>query len=122
MGSEKTWAALQESLSNRLIDKTKTFITEDAWNLIPDEGKQDILDAGILMVEASLLEAIGDESAEIVKAALSAAVTNWETAGRIRVAAHADEFIQILKDGLVEAAQIVLHIGATQLRRAVLGV
>lgn len=104
---ERTWDGLVTGLTDKTLDGVKKFITEDAWDLISDEGKVDIVDVAALYVECGLIDAVGGDTT-VAKAALSAALGNWEMSGRIRAAGHVDDFIKDLKAALIKAAGIAL--------------
>lgn len=111
---------LVDRVSDRIIDKAREFITTDAWDLISDDGKQDLLSCATLMAECALREAIGQDCS-LVKAALLAAIGNWESSGRIRMAGHVDEFLDILKEGMIEAGEIAFRMLGASVRGLVLG-
>lgn len=117
---DKTWEGLVGSLSTKMMVHLKDGLDQKAWDLIPDDGKQDLIDCSALLVECALVEAAGGDAA-VAKMALSAAIGNWETAGRIRAVGHADEFLSLLKEGFIEAASIGLQLLGAGLRSVVLG-
>jgi hypothetical protein len=90
-----------------MTDQVTTFIKEDAWNLITDEGKAAIGECAALYVECGMVEAAGGD-ATVAKAAIAAAIGNWELSGVIRMAGHTDDFLKELQDALVKAAGIAL--------------
>ena len=109
---ERTWDGLAKGLTDKTIVGIRKFISEDAWNLVTDEGKADVADVAALYIECGLLEAIGGDTT-VAKAALSAALGNWEMSGRIRAAGHVDDFVADLKVALVKAAGIALTLAVT---------
>ena len=116
------WDQLVAKQTTKIVDKAVSFVGKDAWDLVSDEGKQDVVTVAALLVECQLLEAAGEtEDAGIAKAALQAALGNWETSGRIRASTHADEFVTLLKVGLVEAAEIGFKLLGASVRGLVLG-
>jgi len=104
---ERTWEGLGKSLTDKMMGQVTTFITEDAWDLITDEGKAQLVECAALYVEAGMVEAAGGD-ATVAKAAISAAIGNWELSGKIRAAGHMDDFIAELKTALVKAAGVAL--------------
>ena len=97
---------LIETVGDRLMDKAIKFISVDAWNLVSDEGKLQVLQAARLMVECEFA-AMAGRDVSIPVAALRAAFGNWKLAGKIRMAQHTDEFLDELKEGLFVAAKII---------------
>jgi hypothetical protein len=104
---DRSWEGLGKSLTDKMMGQVTTFIQEDAWNLITDEGKAQIAECAALYVEAGMVEAAGGD-ATVAKAAIAAAIGNWELSGKIRMAGHTDDFLAELKDVLVKAAGIAL--------------
>ena len=104
---ERTWEGLGKALTEKTMGNIATFMDEDAWDLITDEGKKAIGDCAALYIEAGMVEAAGGD-ATVAKAALSAAIGNWELSGVIRMAGHADDFLKDLKAALIQAAGIAL--------------
>jgi len=104
---DRTWEGLGKALTEKTLSNILTFISEDAWNLVTDDGKADIADAAALLVECGMVEAAGGD-ATVAKAALSAAIGNWELSGKIRMAGHVDDFLDDLKVALLAAGKIAL--------------
>lgn len=115
--SEEKWKALAGGLTDKVVGQWQKFVGEDAWNLISDTGKQDLVECAALLVECQLLSASGQDTS-IAQAALKAAIGNWELSGRIRAA---DDFLDTLKEGLIEAGQIALGMLGAGLRGLVAG-
>ena len=109
------YAELVEGLKGKVLDRVKVFVTEDAWDLVPDDGKAEVAEAAMLLVECGLLEAMGHDVSG-ARAALRATIGNWEMAGKIRAAGHVDDFVALLKDGLMEAAEITFKLLGAGLR------
>lgn len=109
--------ALVKKVSQGTLDQAKDFVTEDAWNLITEEGRAELVVCADLFAECILREAAG-EDCSVAKAALSAAIGNWELSGKIRAAGHADDFLQELKAGLIEGAEIALKLLVTAVKVA----
>lgn len=104
---DRSWEGLGKSLTDKMMGQVTTFVSEDAWNLITDEGKGQIGECAALYIECGMIEAAGGDCT-LAKAAISAAIGNWELSGVIRMAGHTDDFIKELKSALVKAAGIAL--------------
>ena len=104
---DRTWEGLGKALTDKTMGQVVGFIGEDAWNLITDEGKAQVAECAALYIEAGMVEAAGGD-ATVAKAALSAAIGNWELSGVIRMAGHTDDFLKELKDALIQAAGVAL--------------
>jgi hypothetical protein len=90
-----------------MMGSVVTFVSEDAWDLITDEGKAQVAECAALYIECGMVEAAGGD-ATLAKAAISAAIGNWELSGKIRMAGHRDDFIAELKSALIKAAGVAL--------------
>lgn len=98
---------LVDGISERMYTDVGTRLGRDVWDLIPDAGKSQIAEVLVLLTECALREAAGEDVSN-AKAALTAAIGNWEMAGEIRAAGMADDFLDGLKKTIVEAASIGL--------------
>ena len=104
-----SWGKILKGMSRGVVDKAKDFVTEDAWNLISDEGKVEVEECAAMMVEAQLLKAAGEDVDAIILA-IEAAIGNWAMSGKIKMAQHTDEFLDELKDGLLIGLKAVMAI------------
>ena len=112
-------AKLVQTLTAQLIAKTQSLIGQDAWELIPASGKEDVLLIGQMLVECALLTAAGLDVDNTV-VALKAALGNWEIAGRIRVAAHSNAFLEELREALLTAGEVIFQMLGAGLRGLIL--
>ena len=91
---------------------TELAQTFEGWSKLSPEGKADVADCAELLIECGLRSAMG-EDVTLAHAALSAAMQNWEMAGRIVLER---ELYRMLKDGLVVAVEGVFTVIGAGLR------
>ncbi len=111
---------LKEQLTAAVMIRVENFVSPEKFDLISDEGKADVLEAAGMLIECTLLQAAGEDVSN-ARAAIKAALGNWSTAGRIKVAQHGDELIDEVKEGLIEAGEIVFKMLGAGLRGMVMG-
>lgn len=114
------WDVLKSRLTDSVVDRVKGFVTLDKFQLISPEGQEQVIEAASLLVECQLRRAAGDD-VEVAETALKAAIGNWELAGKIKSAQLGDEFLEELKEGLIEAGQIVLSMIGAGIRGLIVG-
>lgn len=106
------WQKLRDALTASVVKRTRDYVGKQKFDLISEKGQSDVVETAELLVECQLLRAAG-EDVSAAELALKAVIANWATAGHIKASQHTDEFLNELKEGLIEAGQIVLSmIGA----------
>lgn len=103
------WKEVVAGMTSGVISKATEFVGTDAWDLVSDEGKKDVIECAALLVECQLLKAAGQDVSN-AEQAVRQAIANWGLSGKIRVAQHRDEFLDELKAGLLVGLKAVMTI------------
>lgn len=108
---------LKDSLAASIMERVKSI---EHWKLVSITGQEDVLEAAEMLVECQLARAMG-EDVSAAEMALKITIENWGMAGRIKVEGMGDEFIDLLKEALIEGGQIVLSMLGAGLRTLIIG-